>query len=220
MPNNYYNAWEFRSADICQLAHRKLWWWLSTMLLIVQSLSRVWLFVTPCTAACQASLTFRISWRLLKLMFIESVMPSNHLVLCCPFLPAFSLSQHQGLFFMSQFFTSGGQSIEASASASFLPINIQGWFPLGLTGLTSCSTQDSQNSLQQHSSKASIFQRSAFFTVQLSQPYMTSGKTIGLTRWTFVGNVMSLLFNILSRFVIAFLPRSKCLLISWLLWCS
>ena len=220
MPNNYYNAWEFRSADICQLAHWKLWWWLSTMLLIVQSLSRVWLFVTPCTAACQASLSFSISWRLLKLMFIESVMPSNHLVLCCPFLPAFSLSQHQGLFFMSQFFTSGGQSIEASASASFLPINIQGWFPLGLTGLTSCSTQDSQNSLQQHSSKASIFQRSAFFTVQLLQPYMTSGKTIGLTRWTFVGNVMSLLFNILSRFVIAFLPRSKCLLISWLLWCS
>ena len=69
--------------------------------------------------------------------------------------------------------------------------------------------------LQHHSSKASVFQRSAFFMVQLSHPYVTTGKTIGLTRWTFVGKVMSLLFNMLSRFVIAFLPRSKHLLISW-----
>ena len=70
--------------------------------------------------------------------------------------------------------------------------------------------------LQYHSSKASILQHSAFFTVQLSDPYMTTGKTIGLTRWTFVGKIMSLLFNMLSRLVITFLPRSKCLLISWL----
>ena len=70
--------------------------------------------------------------------------------------------------------------------------------------------------LQHHSSKASILQRSAFFTVQLSHPYMTTGKIIALTRWTFVGKVMSLLFNMLSRLVIAFLPRDKCLLISWL----
>ena len=85
---------------------------------------------TPRTAACQASLSFTISWSFLKLMSIESVMPSNHLTLCCPLLlfPPFNLSQHQGLF---QFSTSGGQSIGVSASASVLPLNIQDWFPLG-----------------------------------------------------------------------------------------
>ena len=77
------------------------------------------------------------------------------------------------------------------------------------------SPRDSQDLLQLHSSKASILQYSAFFIVQISHPYMTTGKTISLTRWTFVGKVMSLLFNMLSRLVIAFLPRSKCLLISW-----
>ena len=79
-----------------------------------------------------------------------------------------------------------------------------------------CCPRDSQGLLQHHSSKASVLQRSAFFTVQLSHPYMTTGKTIALTRRTFVGKVMSLLFNMLSRLVIIFLPRSKCLLISWL----
>ena len=93
---------------------------------------------------------------------------------------------------MSQFFASGGQSIGVSASASVLPI------------------------FQHHSSKVSVLQRSAFFTVQLSHPYMTTGKTMALTRWTFVSKVMSLLFNMLSGFVICFLPRSKRLLISWL----
>ena len=112
---------------------------------------------------------------------------------------------------MSQFFASGGQSIGVSASTSVLPMNIQDSFPLGWAGWTLKSL------LQHHSSKASILQHSAFFLVQLSHPYMTTGKTIALTRWTFAGKVMSLLFNILSRFVIAFLsPRSKHLLISWL----
>ena len=113
---------------------------------------------------------------------------------------------------MSQFFTSGGQSIGVSASTSVLLMNIQDidWFDL----LADQGTLKSL--LQHHSSKASILWRSAFFIVQLSHPYMTTGKTIALTGWTFVGKVMSLLFNMLSRLVITFLPRSKGLLISWL----
>ena len=118
---------------------------------------------------------------------------------------------------MSQFFTSGGQSIGVSASASVLPMNIQDWFPLGWTWLDLLAVQGTLKSLlQHHSSKASILRHSAFFIVQFSHTHMTTGKTIALTEWTFVGKVMSLLFNILSRLVITFLPKSKCLLISWL----
>ena len=103
-------------------------------------------------------------------------------------------------------------------------MNIQSWFPVGLTGLISLQSNEIQvlqskilkSVLQHHSSKASILRHPAFSVVQLSHPYMTTGKTIALTRWTFVGKIISLLFNILSRFVIAFLPRSKRLLISWL----
>ena len=113
---------------------------------------------------------------------------------------------------MSWFFASGGHSIGASASASVLPMNIQDWFLLGWTGLRGTLS----SLLQQHNSKASFLWHSAFFMVQLSHPYMTFGKTIALTRQTFGGNVMCLLFNMLSRLVIVFLPRSKCLLISWL----
>ena len=118
----------------------------------------------------------------------------------------------------SQFFASGGQSIGASALASVLLMNIQDWFPLGWTGWISLLTVQGtlKNLLQHHSSKASILQHSAFFIAQLSHPHMTPGKTTALTRWTFVGKVMSLLFNMLSRLVIAFLPRSNHLLISWL----
>ena len=110
---------------------------------------------------------------------------------------------------MSQLFTSGGQSIEASASASVLPMNIQSWFPLGLTGLISLLSKGLSSLLQYHSWKASILQCSTFFRVQLSHPYMTTGKTIALTRWTLFGKVMSLLFTMRSWLVIAFLPRSK-----------
>ena len=118
-----------------------------------------------------------------------------------------------GSFQMSQFFTSGGQSIGVSASTSVLPMNIQDWLPLGLTVWISSQL----NSLvEHHSSKASILQCSAFFIVQLSHAYMTTGKTIAFTRWTFIGKVMSLLFNMLCRLIITFLPRSKRLLISWL----
>ena len=124
---------------------------------------------------------------------------------------------------ISQLFSWGGQSTGVSALASFLPKNTQGWPPSEWTGWMHfkmdwfLAVQGTLKSLlQHHSSKASILRHSAFFTVRLSHPYMTTGKTIALTRQTFVGKVMSLLFNMLSRLVITFLPRSKCLLISWL----
>ena len=115
---------------------------------------------------------------------------------------------------MNRLFDSGGQSTEASASASVLPMNIQGWFPLGWTGLIYCCPRDSQESsaTPQFESIISL----VIFVVQLSHPNVTTGKTIALTIWTFVGKVMFLPFNMLSRFVIAFLPRRKCLLISQL----
>ena len=117
---------------------------------------------------------------------------------------------------MSQLFTSGGQSIEVSASTSVLPKH-PGLISSRMDWLDLLAVQGTFKSLlQHHSSKASILQRSAFFTVQLSHPYMTTGKTITLTRRAFVGKVMSLLFNMLSRLVITFLPRSKHLLISWM----
>ena len=115
---------------------------------------------------------------------------------------------------MSQLFASSGQSIGASASAYVLPMNIQGKSPLGWTGWI--SLQSKGLSRVHHSSKASIRQCSAFFVLLLLYPYMTTGKTIALTRQTFVGKVMSLLSNMLFRVVIAFLPWRKCLLISWL----
>ena len=109
---------------------------------------------------------------------------------------------------MSQFFASGGQTIGVSASASVLPMNIQDCFLLGLTGLVSLQGI-LKSHLQHHSSKASIFQHSTFFIVQLSHTYMTTGKTRALTKWTSVGKVMSLFCNMLSRLVITFLPRNK-----------
>ena len=123
-----------------------------------------------------------------------------------------------GSFPMSQFFTWGGQSIGVSASASVLPVYTQDWSPLGWTGWISLQSKGLASLLQHHSSKASILRHSAsaFFTDQISHAYMTTGKTIALTRRTSVGKVMSLLFNMLSRLVITFLPRSKCFLISWL----
>ena len=130
----------------------------------------------------------------------SSVIPFSS---CPESLPA------SGSFPVSQLFPWGSQSIGVSASAWVLPMNIQDWSPLGWTGWISTL----KSLLQHHGSKASILRHSAFFTVQLSHPYMTTGKTIALTRQTFVGKVISLLFNML---VITFLPRSKHLLISWL----
>ena len=124
---------------------------------------------------------------------------------------------------MSQFFTSGGQIIGVSASASVLPMSIgpsneySGLISFSIDLFDLLAVQGTLKSpLKHYSSKASILRCSAFFIIQLSHSYMTTGKTIALTRWTFVGQVMSLLFNMLSRLVIAFLPRSKHLLISWL----
>ena len=128
-------------------------------------------------------------------------------------LQSFSAS---GSFPLSHFFASGGQSIGVSASASVLPMNIQDWFPLGWTDWISLLSKGPSRVHQHHSSKTSILQLSVFFIVQLPHPYVTTGKTIALTRWTFVGKVTSLLFNMLFRLVITILPRSKHLLISWL----
>ena len=124
----------------------------------------------------------------------DAIQPSYPL---SPTSPALSLSQYQGLFPVSCLFASGGQSIRASASV--LPMNIQGWFPLELTGLISLLSKGLSRILsrEHHSLKTSFLQHSAFFMVQLSHLYMTIGKTIALTRWTFVGKVMSLLFNTL-----------------------
>ena len=180
-------------------------------------LSLVWLFATPWTAACQASLSITKSWSLLKLISIESVIPSNHLILCHPLLLL-------PLIFPSIRFFSNESVLRIrcpeywSFSFSISPSNDNsGLISFRIDWLDLLAVQGTLKSLLQcHSSKASILRCSTFFIVQLSHPYMTTGKTIVLTRWTFVGKVMSLLFNMLSRLVIAFLPRSKLLLISWL----
>ena len=111
---------------------------------------------------------------------------------------------------MNPFFPAGGQSIGVSASTSVLPVNTQDWSPLGWIAGISLQSKGLcfKSLLQHHSLKASILQHSAFFIVQISHPYMTTGKTIALSRWTFIGRLMSLLFNMLSRLVITFLPRS------------
>ena len=171
---------------------------------------------THAYAACQASLSITNSQSLFKLMSIESVMSSNHLILYRPllFLSSIFLSIRV---FSSQFFASGGQTI-GSFSVSISPSNdYSGLTSFRIDWLDLLAVQGTLKSLlQHHNSKSSILRCSAFFKVQLSHPHMTTGKTIVLTRWTFVTKVMSLLFNMLSRLVIAFLRRSKRLLISWL----
>ena len=173
--------------------------------------------MTPWTAAHQASLSFTISPSCSNLCSLSQWCHptiSSSVTLFSSCLQSFPAS---GSYPKSRLFTSVGQSIGVSASASVLPMNIQGWFPLGLTGLISLQSKGFLRVFSStHSSKASTLWCSAFLMVQLSHPYMTIGKTVALTIWTFVRKVMSLLFNMLSRLVIAFLPRSKHLLISWL----
>ena len=133
-----------------------------------------------------------------------------HLNISSSFVPFFCLQSFpaSGSFQMSQHFALGGQSIGVSASTSVLPMNIQDWFPLGSSGWNSLQAKRTLKSiLQHHSSKTSILQHSPFFIVQFSHEHMTTGKTIALTRWIFVEKVMSLLFNMLSRLVITFLPK-------------
>ena len=149
-------------------------------------------------------------------MSTESLMPSNHLILCCPLLLLPPIPPSIRVFSMIQLFAWCGQIIGVSALASVLPMN-QGLISFRMDWMDLLVVQGTLKSLlQHHSSKASILRRSAFFIVQLSYPYMTTGKTITSARWTFVGKLMSLLFNMLSKLVINFLPRSKRLLISWL----
>ena len=171
------------------------------MWVVVQLLSHIRLFATLWTAVHQASLSFTISWSFFKLMCIESVVPSNYLILCQPLLLP-SIFPSIRSFPMSRFLASGGQSI--GASTSVFPMNIQGWFPSGLTlGFDLLAVQGTLKSLfQQHCFKASV--ASAFFMIQISHLYMTTGKTIALTLWIILSKVMSLLFNTLSRFVIVF----------------
>ena len=176
-------------------------------------LSHVRLFATPWTAAHHASLSITNSQSLLKLMSIESVMPSNHLILCRPLLllpsifPSIRVFSNESVLRIRwPKYWSFSFSISPSNEHPGLISFRMNWFDL-------LAVQGTLKSLlQHHSLKASILQPSAFFILQLSHPYMTTGKTIALTRWTFVGKVMSLLSNMLSRFVIAFLPRSKHLL--------
>ena len=137
---------------------------------------------TPWTAARQASVSFTISQGLLKLMSIESVMPSSHFILCYPLLLLPSVFPSIRVFPVSQLFVLGGWSI--GASALVLTVNIQGWFPLRLTGLISLLSKGLPSFLRHHSWKALILQCSAFFMAQLSHPYMTTGKTIAFTIWT------------------------------------
>ena len=174
------------------------------------------LFATPWTAARQASLSFTNYRSLLKPMSIVSVMPSNQLIHCCPLLllplicPSITVFSNKSFLITWPQYWSFSFSISSSNEYSGLTSFRMDWFDL-------LAVQGTLKSLFQHrSSNASILQCSAFFRVQLSHPYMTTGKTIALTRWTFVGKVMSPLFNMPSKLVITFLPRSKRLLISWL----
>ena len=173
----------------------------------VQSFIIVWLFETPWIAACQASLSITNSRSLLKPMSIKLVMPSNHLILCCPLLllppipPSIrAFSNESTLRMRWPKYWSFNFGISPSNEHPGLISFRMGWLDL----LAAPGTLKSL--IQHHSSKASIFWCSAFFIVQLSYSYMTTGKTIALTRRTFVGKVMSLLFNMLSRLVITFLP--------------
>ena len=182
----------------------------------VQSLSHVWLFVTPWTTAHQASLSITNSWSPPKPMSVELMMPSNHLTLCHPLLLLPSIFPSIRVFANESALLIKWPKYW-SFSFNISPSNEQpGLISFRMDWLDLLAVQGTLKSiLQYHSSKASIL-CSAFLIVQSSHPYMTIGKTIALTKWTFVDKVMFLLFNMLSRLVITFLPRSKCLLISWL----
>ena len=153
----------------------------------------------------------------LRLKSIESLMPSSHLILCRPLLllppipPSIRVFSNESTLLMRwpKYWSFGFSIIPSKAIPGLISFRMDWLDLLAVQGTL-------KSLLQHHSSKASIHRCSAFFTVQLSHPYMTTGKTIALTRWTFVGKVTSLLFNMLFSLVIAFLPRSKCLLISWL----
>ena len=204
---------------ISHLGYPIVFYLLFNFLLFLLLFSRccVWRFATPWTAISQASLPFTISRSLLKLMSIELVMPSSHLILCHTLLllPSIFLSirvfsKELALHIRWPKYWSFCFSISPSNEYSGLVYFRNDWFDvLAVQGTF-------KTLLQHHSLKASILWHSVFFMVQLSHPYMTTGKTIALTIQTFVSKVMSLIINTLSRFIIAFLSRSKDFLISWL----
>ena len=212
-----YIFWSFYF-NLCMSFYLKQLWsiYITFQFSSVQSLSRVQLFVTPWIAAPQASLSITDSQSSLKLMSIELVMPSNHLIQCRPFLLLPSIYPSISVF--------SNESVLCirwpkywSFSFSISPSNeYSGLISFRIDWLDLLAVQGTLKSLlQQHTSKTSVLWSSAFFIVQLSHPHLTTRKTTALTSWTFVGKVMSLLFNMLSRSVIAFLPRSKHLLTSW-----
>ena len=191
----------------------------------VQLLSHVWFFATPWTSACTASLSITNPQSLLKLMCISSVMPYSHLILCHPLLLLPSIFPRIRVFSNESVLRIRWPKYWSFSFSISPPNEYSGLISFMIDWSDLLAVQGTLKSLlQHHSSKASILQCSAIFMVQLSYPYMTTRKNIALTRWTFVGKVMSLLFNMLSRLVvaflpsfssIAFLPRSKHLLISW-----
>ena len=173
--------------------------------------------MTPWTAAHQVSLSITSSQSLLKLMSTKLVIPSNYLIHCCPLLllssifPSIRVFSNE-LVLPIRWSTNGSFSFIISPSNEY-----SGLISFRMDWLELLAAKGTLKSLlQHHSSKVSVLQHSAFFIVQLSHPYMTTGKTIALTRWTFIGKIMSLLFNMLCRLVRTFLSRSKRLLISWL----
>ena len=170
--------------------------------------------VTPWNAARQVSPSFTVFWSLLKLVFTESVMLSNNLILCHPFrllrslFPSIKVFSNESALLI-RWLKRWNFSFSTSLSNEY-----SGLISFRIDWLDLLAVQEILKSLlQHHSSKASVLRCSDFFVIQISHPYMTTGKIISLIRLTFVGKVMSLLFNMLSRLVIAFLPRSKCLLL-------
>ena len=177
--------------------------------IFVQSLSYIRLSVTPWTVACQASLSFTISQVCSNSCPLSQWCQATISSSVAPSPPALNLPQHQGHFQRVSFFSAGGQRIRASASAPVLSTHIQGWSPLGLTGLMSLQSKR----LSRIFSSTTV-QKHEFFSAQLSfwskwHPYMTTGKTITLTTWTFVGNMVSLLFNTMSIFLIKFFQGER-----------
>ena len=204
----------------CSISTLLLFYWIISIpfgFIFIQSLTCVQLFETPRTAAQQASLSFTISWGLLNLMFIELLMSSKISSFVVSFSSCLQSFPASGSFPMSQFFASVGQSTGVSASASVLLMNIQDRFTLGWTGWISLQSKG----LSKTFSNTTV-QNHHFFGAQLSlwsnshiHTWLPE-KNIALTRQSFFGKAMSLLINMLSRLLIAFLPRNKCLLISWL----
>ena len=206
-------SWQTKNKGECPQHYKKSFKSFSS----VQSISYVWLSATPWTAARQASPSITNSQSLLKLVSIELMMSSNHLILCHPLLLSPSILPSTRVFSYESVLRIRWPKYW-SFSFRISPFNeYSGLISFRMDWLDLLAVQGTIKSLlQHHSSKASNLLCWVFFIVQLSHPYTTTGKTIALTRWIFVGKVMSLLFNILSRLVIAFVPRSKRPLVSWL----